>query len=71
MRGYQSPAVKAQISESQKAFSKLSRGRRTKLATAAQTTLVKVDQWARGQAVAQEVAEAIERAYAAHTAKKK
>ena len=71
MRGYQSPAVKAQITDSQKAFSKLARGRRAKLAKAAQTTLVKADQWARGQAVSQEVAEAIERALASVNAKKK
>jgi hypothetical protein len=70
MRGFLAPALKAQTTDSQKAFQKLSRGRRTKLAKTAQTTLVKVDQWARGQAVPQELAEAIERAFAAHGKKK-
>jgi hypothetical protein len=71
MRGFLSPAVKAHTSEHQRAFRTLSRARRSKLAKAAQTTLLKIDQWARGQGVPQEVAEAIERAYAGFKAKKK
>jgi hypothetical protein len=40
----------------------LSRHRRTKIAHAAHTTLVKVDQWARGDALPADVSGAIERA---------
>jgi hypothetical protein len=48
----------------------MSRGRRAKLAKAAQTTLVKADQWARGDGTAQELSEAIERALAGMKKKK-
>jgi hypothetical protein len=71
MRGYLQPALKKVPTETQAAFSKLSRHRRTHLAEAAQTTLVKASQWARGDAVAPAVAEALEKAVAAHLAKKK
>lgn len=73
MRGFLSPAVKAATSENQIAFRTMSRAKRNKLAKAAQTTLIKVDQWARGQALPQEISEAIERAYgtAFKAAKKK
>lgn len=70
MRGFLSPSVKAHTTDNQKAFRALSRGRRAKIAKAAQTTLVKADQWARGDGAAQEIAEAIERALAG-TKKKK
>jgi hypothetical protein len=73
MRGYQQSAVRVTVSDTQRAFRALSRHRRTKLARAAQTTLVKADQWGRGQAVPPEVAAALEtglRALQAKGAKK-
>lgn len=60
MRGFLQPALRPNPSESQSSFAELSRGRRSKLATAAQTTLVKADQWARGEHVSNDVAEALE-----------
>jgi len=71
MRGSQQPAVKHTSSEAQTAFRTYSRGRRTKLARAAGTTLVKADQWARGDAVPKDVSDAIEGALKAFKAKKK
>jgi hypothetical protein len=71
MRGFLQPALKKVPSDTQIAFSKLSRHRRAHLAEAAQTTLVKASQWARGDAVAPAVAEALEKQVAAHLAKKK
>jgi hypothetical protein len=69
MRGSRTPAVKAIPSDNQKAFSALSRGRRSKLAKAAHTTLVKADQWAHGVPVAAEVGSALEQAFKALQAK--
>ena len=60
MRGYQAPAKRPVPSEPQTRFATLSRGRRTKLAKSAGTTLVKADQWARGGAVDAAVATALE-----------
>jgi hypothetical protein len=57
--------------EAQTAFQTYSRGRRTKLARLARTTLVKVDQWARGETVGGEVSEAIEATLKAFHTKKK
>jgi hypothetical protein len=71
MRGFLSPAVRSQTNELQQAFQGLSRHRRTKLARAAHTTLVKADQWGRGGGVAPEVATALESGLKALTAKKK
>lgn len=71
MRGFLQPALKKIPTEPQTAFAKLSRHRRAHLAEAAQTTLVKASQWSRGDAVAPNVAEALEKAAAAHFAKKK
>jgi hypothetical protein len=71
MRGFLHPAVQHNPTESQSAFAKLTRGRRSKLAKAANTTLVKADQWARGDAVPADVSEALDRALAAKRAKKK
>lgn len=71
MRGFLQPALKNVPTESQIAFSKLSRHRRVRLAEAAQTTLVKASQWASGGATAPAVAEALEKQLAAHLAKKK
>jgi hypothetical protein len=62
MRGFLAPAVRSTASESQSTFRAFSRGRRTKLARLARTTLVKADQWARGEGVTLEVASAIEAA---------
>jgi len=65
MRGFLHPAVRPLASEAQTKFQGLQRGRRTKLARAANTTLVKADQWARGDVVAADVGEALEAALAA------
>jgi len=71
MRGFLQPALKHVPSEIQIEFSKLSRHRRDKLAAAAQTTLVKASQWARGDAVAAAVASALEDVTKKHLAKTK
>jgi hypothetical protein len=71
MRGSQKPAIKPTATEAQTAFRAYSRGRRTKLAKLARTTLVKADQWARGDAVSADVSEGIEAALSTFRAKKK
>jgi hypothetical protein len=71
MRGVHTPAVRAQITDPQRAFQGLSRHRRTKLARAAQTTLVKADQWGRGDGAASEVAAALESGLKSLSKKKK
>lgn len=71
MRGFLHPAVRPVASESQSNFRALQRGRRTKIAHAANTTLVKADQWARGDAVGADVSEALETALASSKKKKK
>lgn len=71
MRGFLQPALKKIPTETQTAFTKLSRHRRAHLAEAAQTTLLKASQWSRGDAVPETVAEALEKVAAAHLAKKK
>lgn len=71
MRGARQSSIKLQPTENQSAFRAMPRGRRSKLAEAAHTTLVKADQWARGDAVAPEVATALEGALKALLAKKK
>ena len=60
MRGHLAPAKRPMKSDSQVRFASLSRGRRTKLAKAAGTTLVKADQWARGGAIDAAIASALE-----------
>ncbi len=60
MRGFLQPSVRPSISDAQRAFAGLSRHRRTKLARAAQTTLLKADQWSRGGATDVEVAKALQ-----------
>lgn len=60
MRGHITPAKRHTPSETQSRFAALSRSRRTKLAKAAGTTLVKAHQWARGGAVDAAVATALE-----------
>lgn len=71
MRGFLQPALKNVPSETQRSFSHLSRHRRAHLAEAAQTSLVKASQWARGDAVPATIAEALEQQASAHLAKKK
>lgn len=60
MRGFLQPSLKASPSDAQTRFATLSRHRRTKLAKAANTTLVKADQWARGDVVPEGVGAALE-----------
>ncbi len=60
MRGYLRPGKRPLPTDSQTRFTTLSRHRRTKLAKAAGTTLVKADQWADGRAVPEGVAEALQ-----------
>ena len=71
MRRFLEPAIRQTPNELQSAYSEMSRGRRSKLAAAAQTDLVKASQWARGDAVQPEVATALEAQVKAHVAKKK
>jgi hypothetical protein len=70
MRGFHSPAVRPQVTEQQKAFRGLSRHRRSKLARAANTNLLKADQWSRGGLVAGDVAAALETTFALSLKKK-
>lgn len=73
MRGFLQPSLRNNPTEVQQQFAELSRHRRSRLAEAAQTTLVKASQWSRGDAVAPAVAEALEqqlKAFAAKAAKK-
>jgi hypothetical protein len=53
----------------QRVFRALSRHRRTKVARSANTTLLKADQWARGDAAAPELASALESALHALSSK--
>jgi hypothetical protein len=69
MRGHQRPAVRVVHSESQLAFQALSRHRRTKLAKAAHTTLVKADQWSHGGATESATASSLEAALQAFRSK--
>jgi hypothetical protein len=71
MRGFLRPAVTHTPSEAQAAFRKLCRHRRSKLARAAHTTLVKADQWARGAQATSDVADALAAELKALGAKKK
>jgi hypothetical protein len=72
MRGSRTPALRPQPNELQSKLRGLSRHRRAKIAHAAHTTLVKVDQWARGDALSADLSGAIERALSAaeHKSKK-
>jgi hypothetical protein len=71
MRGSIQHAVRHEPTEIQQAFRGLTRARRSKLAKAAHTTLVKADQWARGDGAVKEVAASLEQAVGALAAKKK
>ena len=70
MRGSRQPAVRPTTNDAQKRARTLSRHRRTKIARAAHTTLTKVDQWSRGDAVTAELAGAIEKAVLGSAEKK-
>lgn len=74
MRGFLQPSLRHNPSEPQTQFTALSRHRRAHIAEAAQTDLLKAGQWARGEAVPAEIADALEKqvqAFAAKAAKKK
>lgn len=60
MRGSRTPAKRSIQTDSQKRFATLSRGRRSKLAKAAGTSLLKADQWARGGAIDAAISTALE-----------
>ncbi len=60
MRGFLRPSLRPEANEAQKQFAAFTRARRTKLAKAAQTNLLKADQWARGEVVPAEVGSALE-----------
>jgi hypothetical protein len=62
MRGFHQPAIRQQPTDSQRLFRALSRHRRTKLARAAHTTLVKADQWSRGAQTPAEMSTSLEAA---------
>lgn len=65
MRGARQPAFSSELTASQSAYKALSRHRRSRLARAARTTLLKADQWARGGSLAAEVTAALESALVA------
>jgi hypothetical protein len=71
MRGFLQPAIKPTPTDAQKAFGALTRGRRAKLAKAANSTLVKADHWASGGGAASDVGEALEAALKSLGSKKK
>jgi len=62
MRGSRTPALRPQTTELQDKLRNLTRHRRNKIAHAAHTTLVKVDQWGRGDEVGGDLGGSIERA---------
>lgn len=64
MRGFLRPSLRPETTESQQRFAAFSRSRRSKLAKAAQTSLLKADQWARGAAVGADIGQALERGIA-------
>lgn len=71
MRGYLQPGKRLVPSDEQQAFAALSRGRRSKIATAANTTLLKADQWADARGATAEIAEALVKGLEAMKAPKK
>ncbi|MBP9113213.1 MAG: hypothetical protein KBF88_10415 [Polyangiaceae bacterium] len=71
MRGALQAAVTNNPSDLQSGYSSLARGRRAKLAKAAQTDLVKAAQWSRGDVVTAEIASSLEKVVKAHLAKRK
>lgn len=71
MRGFLQPAFRHLPSDNQTQFTKLSRHRRASLAKAAQTTLIKAEQWARGDGVTPAVASALDAQVKALLSKRK
>jgi hypothetical protein len=71
MRGFLQPALRHLPTEAQSAFHALSRHRRFRIARDAKTTLVKADQWGRGEIVAIETASALEASFKALATTKK
>lgn len=71
MRGFLQPARRHVPSEAQTAFSALSRHRRSRIAREAKTSLLKADQWGRGEVVDGQVATALEMGLKALSAPKK
>jgi hypothetical protein len=71
MRGFLQPALRHLPSETQSAFRALSRHRRFRIARHAQTTLLKADQWGRGEIIEAEAARALESGVVALKSKKK
>lgn len=71
MRGFLSPSLKRTPTESQTAYATFSRGRKSKLAKAAQTDLTQAHQWSRGDEVEAHVAQALDTQVKALLAKKK
>ena len=71
MRGHLQPGKRLIPNQEQTAFAALARGRRTKIAKAAQTTLIKADQWARGASVTPEIATGLAKGVTALQAKAK
>ena len=69
MRGHLQPGKRVNQTEEQSAFAALKRGRRSKLATSAKTSLLKADQWARGDGASVEIADALKSGLAALQAK--
>ncbi|MFO0680196.1 MAG: hypothetical protein U0169_26980 [Polyangiaceae bacterium] len=71
MRGFLQPCLTSRPTENQDLFRTLSRTRRSKIATAAQTNFLKANQWAKAGKVAPAVAEALEKGVKAFRAKTK
>jgi hypothetical protein len=65
MRGFLQPSLRTLQTETQERFTTFSRGRRQKLARAAQTTLLKADQWARGGNTVAEISAALDKSVTA------
>jgi hypothetical protein len=71
MRGFLQPALRTQPSEVQSAFRAMSRHRRSQLARYAKTSLLKANQWGRGEVIDSPAASALEAGVQALAAKKK
>lgn len=71
MRGYLLPGKRPTQTDHQRLFESFTRHRRTKIAKAASTTLVKAHQWARAEAVDAALAKALDEQVVKHGPKKK
>jgi hypothetical protein len=69
MRGFLQPSLRNEPSDVQLQFAKLSRHRRARLSEAANTTLLKASQWARGGGVTAQIADALSAQMTAFQAK--